>query len=240
MGVSDAVASALLMALAAAVQGFLGFGFGIVAMTGLTLQHDLIHAAGVVNLSGLVVVVVNLWQLRRHVLWKTAARIVPAILVGVVVGVSALREVDRELMVRLLGATVIAIAAWNLLAQRLRTHETPVWDVLIGGVGGVLGGAFNIGGPPLVAHIYRRADPPAALRATIQVLFLSISLCRAPIATYQGLMSTEVVRQSLFSLPAVLIGLAIGLALGSRTQPERFRAVSWVALGALGFLLLVG
>jgi hypothetical protein len=49
-----------------------------------------------------------------------------------------------------------------------------------------------------------------------------------------------VVRQSLFSLPAVLVGLAVGLALGKHTQPERFRAVSWVALGALGFVLLLG
>jgi len=40
--------------LAAAAQGFLGFGFGIVAMGGLSLLQELHHSAALVNVTGLV------------------------------------------------------------------------------------------------------------------------------------------------------------------------------------------
>lgn len=238
-GVADAALVVAILGVAAVVQGFLGFGFGIVAMSGLTLSHDLLHAAGVVNLAGMLVTSTVLWRLRAHVLWRPALRMLPAIVVGVVIGVTVLRALHGELMVRVLGGTIVAISAWNLWSPRLRHEESASADVVLGLLGGVLAGAFNTGGPPLVAHLYRRPDPPDAVKATIQVLFLAMSACRAPVATAQGLMTRAIVHDALLAAAVVVGGILLGIRLSRRLHADHFRRVSWLALGALGLALLV-
>ena len=234
------IVSLLALAFAAGVQGLLGFGFGIVAMTLLAFGFDLVHASGVVNLTGLVVTVSMLWRLRGAVLWNVAGRIVPWIALGVFAGVTALGTLDRDVMLRSLGAVVVGLAAWNLTAPRLATREPPRWlDAVVGVIGGSLGGAFNTGGPPIIAHLYRRQEGPDALRGTLQVLFLSISTLRAPIAWSQGLMEAEVWRHAAWGIPLVLLGQWAGAALGARLPVERFRPVAWAALGLLGVVLLI-
>lgn len=238
-GLADPLLVALLLLLAAGIQGFIGFGFGIVAMTGLTLSRDLVHAAGVVNLSGLLLTAVILATLRRHVLWRPAARLLPTLLVGVVLGVSALRALDRGIMVRTLGVCVVAFAAWNLWTPRLRSGEAPVWDGAMGLVAGLLGGAFNTGGPPIVAHLYRRPDPPEAIKATLQALFLAMAATRIPVAASQGLMAAPVWRDAALGAPFVLLGLFSGIALGRRVASARLRRIAWLGLGGLGLALLL-
>lgn len=235
---ADALGVALFLFVASLVQGFLGFGFGIVAMTGLTMSHDLLHASGVVNLGGLALTSAALVTLRAHVMWGTALRIVPGILVGVLLGVAALKSLDREIMVRALGATVIAISAWNLLAPSLKMRESALRDGIVGLLGGLLGGAFNTGGPPLIAHLYRRPESPEAIKATIQVLFLTIGAARAPVAASQGLMTGPIWRDSALAIPFILVGLLLGIQLGRRVHADHFRRISWIALGALGLALL--
>jgi len=234
------LASLLILALAGALQGFLGFGFGIVAMSGLTLSQDLIRAAGVVNLVGLVATSGQLWSLRAHTVWPTVRSIAPALVLGVALGVTALRTVDGSLMVRALGVTTVAIALWNLARPRLRAGaSSPGVDRAVGFVSGILGGAFNTGGPPLIAHLYRGPETPDQIRATIQALFLTISTSRLLIAASQGLFDRAIVLDALFSIPAMGIGLLAGFALSRRVGAERFRVASWIALGVLGLVLVL-
>ncbi len=232
-------ATLAILAIAGLIQGFLGFGFGIVAMSGLTLSQDLIHAAGVVNLVGWVATAAQLAGLRRHARWRAAGRMIPTLVLGVAIGVTALRTVDGALMVKALGATTVAIAAWNLWRPRLGGRESPLLDRSVGLVSGVLGGAFNTGGPPLIAYLYRRPDPPDMQRATIQVLFLAISTSRALISAAQGLFDRTILMDSAFSVPAMGMGLLGGYALSLRVGADRFRLASWLALAALGAVLFL-
>lgn len=228
-----------MLLMAGLVQGFLGFGFGITAMSVLTLSHDLIHAGGVVNVAGIAVTSIMLWRLQAHVDWRTTLRVGPFILGGVLVGVTALRTLDPTWMVRVLGVAVLAIAGWNLARPRLSEVRSLLGDAIAGSLGGLLGGAFNVGGPPLIAHLYRRPDPPDTLRGTLQTLFLCIGLARLPFATSQGLMTEAIWREAFLALPAAVLGLGLGIRLGRRTDPARFRQVSWSGFAALGALLLL-
>lgn len=231
---------AALLALAAGVQGFLGFGFGMLAMTSLTWSHDLLHAAGVVNLCGLVLTATLAWSLRDHVLWRQVGRIVPAALAGVVVGVTLLSQVDPTWLVRTLGASIIAISLYNLIAPALgEARDSVAVDAGVGLLAGLLSGAFNTGGPPLIAHLYRRHEPPESLRATVQALFLGVGLARLPVAATAGLMTPPVWRDALLAAPAVGIATLVGAALARRVPPERFRRQAWALLGAMGLMLLV-
>lgn len=230
----------LVVFVASGTQGFLGFGFGIAAMTGLALSFDIVHSAGVVNVTGLLVNVGIFYSLRQHILWDSVRWIAPGVIAGVAIGVLALASIPGPGMVRVLGLTIVAIAAWNLVAPSLERPRSRGVDVAVGTISGVLGGAFNTGGPPLVAHLYSLPGPPERAKATIQTLFMVIGLSRMPIAASQGLMGRQVFVDSALLAPVVLLGLWCGVRLGRRVPPERFRRIAWIALGALGLLLAVG
>ena len=232
-------ASAAIMAIGALSQGFLGFGFAIVAMAGLTLSRDLLHAAGVVNLTGILVAASMLTSLRREVLWRPALRMIPGVLVGVVLGVSALGALDRDLMVRTLGVTIIAISLWNLRTPTQRAGEAPILDGVAGLLGGLLGGAFNTGGPAIVAHLYRRPDSPQAVKATNQLIFLTMGLARLPTATAQGQMTSSIWIEATIMAPILVTGLLLGIRLSRWVSPAQFRRVSWLALAAMGAALVI-
>ena len=191
------------------------------------------------NIASLVVMVTAIWMLRRDVLWKGAGRLLPGVLVGVALGVTALDAFDGRLLVSVLGLYILGCAVFNLAVPRLPPRESALADVLVGLFSGALSGAFNTGGPPLVVHLYRRPESPAALKGTIQTLFLTMSLTRLPLAIAQGQLGAAAWTGAALGVPGVLAGLAAGLALGRRVPAARFRRVSWAALGALGLVLLV-
>ena len=73
-------------------------------------------------------------------LWPLLLRIVPAMFAGIALGLVALRELERGVMVPVLGATIVGIAVWNLAAPRLRKRESLALDLVFGGVAGVFSG----------------------------------------------------------------------------------------------------
>jgi len=237
MSPDGVVVTSLLVLLASFVAGLFGFGFGIVATAGLSLTTDLVHAANVVNFVSPFVTASLFWQLRGHVAWAPVRRIAPWLLGGVALGVLALASLDARILVRALGALVVAVSLWNLSARPLRVPETRLSDALAGGLSGLFGGAFNSGGPPLIAYVYSRPGTPEQLKATLQALFLCSTLARMAFASAQGVMEASALWQAALATPLALAGQWAGHALSTRISADRFRPLAWGALLALGVVL---
>jgi uncharacterized membrane protein YfcA len=217
----------------------LGFGFGLIAMSGLTLAFDLVHAAGLVNLAGLVIGIRLTWGLRRHVLGAVVRRVAPWLLGGVVLGVVALRALDPAWLVRSLAGVVIAVATWNLFGRTLELRPSGWADAVAGSLSGLFGGAFNTGGPPLILYVYSFPASPEVLKGTVQALFLISTLARIPLAASQGLLDGAMVWHAALATPVVVAGQVAGLGLASRLGHAQFRRLAWAGLGLLGAALLL-
>ncbi len=237
MGVDGAALTAAIVLFASFLAGFFGFGFGITATAGLSLGMDLVHAVNVVNVSSPFVTASLFWRLRAHVGWRAVRRIAPWLVIGVAGGVLALAAFEGSLLVRVLGAFVVAVSLWNLSARPLRVPETTLGDAVAGGLSGLFGGAFNSGGPPLIAYVYSRPGTPDQLKATLQALFLCSTFARMAFASAQGVMSADVFWDAALATPFAVAGQYAGNALSSRLSPERFRRAAWLGLLALGVVL---
>jgi uncharacterized membrane protein YfcA len=224
---------------AALTQGFLGFGFGILAMGVLTLIGDLFYAAGVVNMTSCVLTFCMTMVLRRSVQWKRVLRVLPWAVIGVAFGVLTLDTLSREVLVRLLGCTIVVVALWNLRGRPLQKTLPATADVWAGLGSGLLTGAFNIGGPPLIAHLYRLQHPPDALKGTVQALFMLTVSVRLGGAIWREQITPEMGHQALVALPVSLAGLMLGIAVSRRISGENFRRTSWSAFALLGIYLTV-
>jgi len=227
----------LALFLASTLQSFLGFGYGILAMTTMALALGVVTASGVVNITGMVQVAWVAWALRRNIRWSYMLRLLPGMSIGLAVGLFTLENADPTWLIRTLGATITAIAAWNLRPLHGHGRGSPFWDLVVGFSSGSIGGAFNTGGPPVIAYLYRRPDPPEVLKGTVQIYFLVFTIVRLSAASAVGLIDAHVVRIALTLVPLIVAGAATGLTLSRRVSPERFRTTSWLALGFMGIVL---
>ncbi len=208
-------------------------------MSVLAVKLGVVQASGIVNVTAFIQVAWVAWALRKQIRLDYVVRLLPGMAVGLGVGLLALKNVDPTWLIRGLGATIFGIAVWNVTATRGHGEGSRFWEFVVGFSSGTIGGAFNTGGPPIVAYLYRRADSPEVLKATVQMTFLSFTVVRFATASSVGLIDREILRLAAWFTPVVIGGAVTGLVLARRVSAERFRTISWIALGMLGLLLIV-
>lgn len=103
---------------------------------------------------------------------------------------------------------------------------------------GILGGAYNVGGPPVILYGTLRRWPPAQFRATLQGCLLPISLVVTASQGLAGLWTTRVWRLFGLSLPVVIGAMMLGGRLAARVPARQFERGLYLALIVLGIMLL--
>ena len=83
--------------------------------------------------------------------------------------------------------------------------------------------AFTSGGPPIVIYIFSRVDDPREMKATLQVIFMSVTIVRIITVLLGPVGFTfDVIKLSLFAIPACIPVLILGNRLSQKFSPEEF------------------
>jgi uncharacterized membrane protein YfcA len=169
----------------------------------------------------------------------SASVLVVSSLVGTPLGVVVLRYADEQLLKMILAGVIIGFSAFCLLGRQpffLKTDRL-AWAFGLGA--GVLGGAFNINGPPLVIYGTLRNWSAERFRATLQGYFLPVSLFTFVAQVAGGLWSQAVLWYFVASLPVVALAFLVGRHLSRCLKPSSFVRAVHVLLLAIGTVLLV-
>jgi hypothetical protein len=235
----SAIIVASIFFLAAFTQSVSGFGLGLVSMALLPLMIDVRVAVPLVTLAAICVEFTLLLRYRRALNLRAVTRLVVAALVGIPIGLFALKNVDGQIILRLLGVVLAVYAAYALLNLRLPAIQNQRWAYGFGFVSGILTGLYNTGGPPLVIYGTCRRWSPDEFRGNLQGIFIITScLTIAGHALSQNYTST-VWQHFLAAVPAILAGLLIGYFAARHINPTTFRKIVLVLLGLLGLRLLL-
>ena len=207
------VAAVVILSLAAFVQSVSGFGMALVATSALPLVMPLREAVSLVAVFNLFVSGVTLWHHRGEFCWKDTWPIMTCLCVGIPVGFFFFHATDGTLLVRALGGILVLIALFDLRFSPSRDYRLPKWSVVpLGLTGGVVGGAFNVGGPPIVAYVYSQGWEKARNVAVLQTVFLAGGFTRNALMGTTGDYTRE-----LFQLLAwAVVPSAIAIALGKK------------------------
>lgn len=231
------VAIAALIMLAAFIQGALGFGFGMVAMATIPLLIGVKATVPLVACVGLLLNVVLLYQLRDALVFSHIKPMLLGGMLGIPLGVVFLQHADPQLLLGMLGGLLIALSVWLGRDGALR-QRPPLWGLFAGLVGGVLGGAFNTGGPPVIAYASSQPWAPRVLRASLQGYFFLLSLVQLTLFSLTGMLDQQSTVNSLKLLVPLAIGAALGDRLSSRLPPGQFRLLVRLGLLVLGVVML--
>lgn len=231
---------AAVVALAFTVEAAMGFGATVVtvALASLFMPTSEVLPAFVplnVVMSGYLVV-----RGSRFVEGRLLVReVLPAMALGLPIGIVAFRYLDEGLLRLALGAFVVAV---SVLELRPKAGSRPVGRVvapLLLGLGGVVHGAFGSGGPLVVYVLGRKlSHDKAAFRATLSTLWLVLNVVL--LASYAQ--AGELSAASGLVTAWLAIPLALGLLAGERVHravpAHRFRPLVFGLLLVVGLVLI--
>lgn len=224
--------------IATVIRSALGFGEALVAVPLLALFIPVGVAVPLAVLVSITVAGVILLRDWRDVHADSAGRLVLSSLVGIPFGLLLLTTVAGPVVKATLAAIIISFALFRLAGRsRLELRDDRLaW--LFGFGAGVLGGAYGMNGPPLVAYGVLRRWSPERFRATLQGYFLPASLVGMAGYWSAGLWVSAVTRYYLASLPVVLVAIALGRFLGRRMDAQRYLLYVHLGLVVIGGVLL--
>jgi uncharacterized membrane protein YfcA len=228
----------IIIALASLVRSTFGFGDALVAMPLLSLFISVKTATPVVAVMAIIIsvpIIIANWQSARV---KATWQLIISSIVGIPIGVLYLKGAGEDLVKIVLAVVLIIFASYKLFRPdmlRLRSDRTaPFFGILAG----MLGGAYNTNGPPIIIFGTLRQWQPQQFRAILQGVFLPTNIFIVAGHLGAGLWTTRVVELFLYALPVIILALITGSRLSLRLDPVRFSRYIYIFLVIIGFVLL--
>ena len=250
---------ALVLAFASFVQSASGFGFALVAVAALPQIIGLEPAIALIAAFNLLVSLSTLWWNRKDFSWSKAWPLTVAICVTLPIGFWFLKNADGTLLIRVLGVILITVALMDLrlsvpamlrarlgratVERKTKQEERaslPAWSVWpLGLIGGVLGGAFNVAGPPVVAFAYSQPWSKTQTVAVLQTVFLIAGLMRNGLMVAAGDYNRQLFLWILCAIPAAMIAIWLGKLLLDRLPKNLLKLVVFTFILVMGVKYLV-
>jgi len=222
------------------IRASLGFGDAVLAMPLLALVVGLQTATPVVAMCATTIAVTILILDWKKVHLKASLRLIIASAVGIPIGLFLLKHAPEEILMIFLGSIILIYGLYNLVKPQLPTLSDKLGIALLFGfVAGLLGGAFNTNGPPVVIYGKMRRWSPANFRATLQGYFVPTSSMILIGHGLAGLWTPTVFRLYLYALPILFVAIFLGTKVNRALHPEKFDTVLNCALVAMGVALIL-
>jgi len=220
------------------VRSTFGFGDALVGMPLLALVVSLKTATPLIALVAWTIgfgILIGNW---KNVRFRSAWRLILSTLAGIPIGLLLLKGIHDDVMKVMLGATIVLFAVYALGKPRSIHIGGDRCAYIFGFFAGILGGAYNTNGPPVVAYGLLRRWPPEAFRTTLQAYFISTGLLILAGHCASGLWTRSVLLLYLICLPVVILAIVLG-GIAHRSIPsKKFEKIVHVFLLLLGALLI--
>lgn len=229
----------IIIFLAVFTQSISGFGSALVAMALLPAFLGIHIATPLVALVVIPLEVYLLFHYRHVFRWQAIWRVIAAALVGIPIGFVYLRLVDEQIVLRILGLVISGYALYALLNIRLPKLTHPAWGYVFGFLAGLIGGAYNTSGPPVILYGASRGWLPGEFKSNLQGFFVFSSAFILSGHALNHNLTPEVLQYFWLSLPAIAAGIFAGTSLDKIIQAETFRKIVLALLVVIGLRLIV-
>lgn len=241
---ADLMPSSLALAWLALVAAYLifalvGFGTALVAGPVLALFLPLATIVPLLALLDFSAASLTLARHRRAAVLPELQRLVPGMLAGSLIGAALLLLGAPGALQLALGLFAIGQALLALSGRRPARQLPPGAALPFGFIGGIFSALFGSGGFLYAIYLGARLETAEQIRVTQSVLIGLSTLTRAVIFLGAGVyFNATLLWLAVVSLPAMLIGLALGRRIALRLDRAQFlRLVNAVVL--LSGLVLV-
>lgn len=229
----------LILVSAGFIRGAFGFGDALVAMPLLAFFLPLQSATPLMAIAALLIAIVILATEWQEVEFRAASILIIAGMIGVPIGIWLIGTVDPRVVKSCLGCLLVGFSTWSLWKPRLLTLDNDRWAPAFGVVAGVLGGAYNTAGPPLVIYAALRRWPPQKFRAMMQAYCIVGSIWIITMHTGYGNVTRQTLFLSAVAAPFIVVSTVVGQRLTAKLATQRFVKMVFIVLLILGATLIL-
>ncbi|QBI21486.1 sulfite exporter TauE/SafE family protein [Egibacter rhizosphaerae] len=230
------------MLLGAVVKGAVGAGLPTIA---IPVMAGFIGVVDAVVIMAIPTVVTNTWLVARHRRALDQTRDLPVLLVtggiGVVLGAWILDRVAPAWLMFTLAAVIVLYAA--VFLTRPTFEISPDTSRLLappmGSAAGLLQGATGMSGALLTTYTHALRLPRPAFMVQLVTQIQVFTVVQVASFALLGLYDTERLLGSLLAIVPALVGLPLGMRLGTRLPPRPFELLVLVVLGGMAIKLVV-
>lgn len=214
---------------------------GIVGVPMLTLVMPAREAAGMMLPLLLFMDAIGLVALRKQVSWPNLRILLPAAIIGIVLG-WVFYAVITEAMVRLMIGVITIIFcldAWLPLRKALTgLPPSKPWGYFWGSLAGFTSFVSHTGGPPFQIYMLPQRLTPVIYAGTTVIFFTTVNAVKLVPYAALGQLSVSNLTLALSLLPVAAIGMAIGIFLVKRINATLFYHIAYIFAFILGLKLL--
>lgn len=227
----DRLAIAALIAFTSGVvRGFSGFGQGMIYVPLIAALYGPRLAVTTLLLIDIFCSVPFLFPALPHVRWKQMLPLAAAAALTIPLGTLVLLYMDPSPLRWVIAISIVLCVA--LLASGWRYRGTPGTPVTlgVGAVSGILGGAIQIPGPPVILFWLSGTLSAVAVRANFIAYFALFDVFSIAVYGWSGLMTNEVFLFGLLMFVPFIAGAAGGAIIFIFMSDSNYRAAAYVLI----------
>ncbi len=230
----------MIVLLAGFVQGLTSFGFALISMPLLVKLIPMQQAVPVVVALSLFTNVAVLYSSRKHIRIKQIWPLLAASLLAAPLGTYALLYVPANALK--LGAGLLVAVVSILMLSGKSFPLGRLAYVPVGAVSGFLNGSISMSGPPVALFLTNQGLDKMTFRANITAYALILNIITIGTYAYEGLLNETAMKTVGWAVPALIIGVVIGIKAVGRLNDKLFKTIAlwlilitgiWTALGGL-------
>ncbi|MEY3852892.1 MAG: hypothetical protein RI910_1872 [Verrucomicrobiota bacterium] len=176
--------------------------------------------------------------------WRQIVPMVPAAVIGVLLGWILLDRVDNSSARIVIGVLILALLGFNVLLHHRRAellaltrHRTFTWGM--GGIAGVSTMLANAAGPVMTVYLLAQRLEKKEHLGVFCRFFLFINLFKLPFSGSLGLVTGKSLMTNLVLLPGVVAGIFLGWLILRRIKQDAFESVlAWLTAFAALWLIV--
>ena len=233
------VMSFFIILFASMIQGMTSFGFSLIAVPLLGILLPLKTFVPMLILYSFFINMILFKNLVGSFDKKRILVLVISGLASTTIGIHLLKFVHNDTLKLAVGIIVVISAVAMIFGIRIKVKVRVLGDIVAGITSGLLNGSVSLSGPPVILLLSNEDTEKEIFRKTLTTYFLLLNLISLPLFFMNGLLSTDIVIKSLINLPALGVGMFLGLVIGNRISEGHFKKITLGMIFILGIMSLM-
>lgn len=218
--------------IAGIVRGFTGFGTAMIYMPVAGQILDPFAALATLTVMDIIGPIPNLPRAVREGHRRDVVRLCAGLLVAMPVGVLILAAVAPEVFRYSVSLVSLGLLILLVSGYRYRGALKRWMIYLVGMLGGFLGGATGLAGPPVIMLYMASPHPSKVIRANLLLYLFGVDVLMIGVLTVMGHMQVTALVLGLVIAVPYLVGNVIGGALFRPGYEKTYRTVAYLLIAA--------
>ena len=224
-------------------KGGFGGGLGVIAVPLMAIVISPVQAAAILLPVLCVMDIVALWKFRGKWVWPELKVLLPASLIGILVGTLLFEYMSASVVRLIVGVVAVSFTVHFWISKRRSGNKDLAtfprsYGIISGTVAGFTSFVAHSGGPPINMYLLRRPLDRTDFAATTVVFFAVANYVKLVPYAWLGQFDTDNLATSAALVVLAPIGVLIGVSLHRRVSDRFFFAFVYVLLFVVGLKLV--